>query len=59
MLHAAEHYELESKRAHDAAERATTVREHIRHLQTAQKYAKLASAARKRLNIYGFTSSQK
>jgi hypothetical protein len=56
MLHAEEHYVLESKRALEAAERATTVDERIRHLATANRYIKLASAERKRSNVYGFTS---
>jgi hypothetical protein len=36
MLHATEHYELESKRALKAAERATTLHERIRLLETAR-----------------------
>jgi len=54
MLHAAEHYELESKRAFEAAERAATINDRIRHLEAAQRYAKLASAERRRFNIYSF-----
>jgi len=55
MLHAAEHYELESKRALDAAERAATLAERMRHLQSAREYAQMACAERKRSNIYGFS----
>jgi hypothetical protein len=56
MLHAEKHYVLESKRALEAAERATTVDERIRQLATANRYAKLACAERKRSNVYGFTA---
>jgi hypothetical protein len=47
MLRAAEHYELERKRALDAAERAATSDERIRHLIKAHDYARMASAERK------------
>ena len=55
MLHAAEHYELERKRALDAAERAATSNERIRHLIKAHDYAQMAIAERqpsmRRLNV--------
>ena len=55
MLRAAEHYELERKRALDAAERAATFDERIRHLVKAHDYARMANAQRKpgmsRLNV--------
>jgi transcription elongation GreA/GreB family factor len=54
MLHATEHYELESKRALKAAERATTLHERIRLLETARRYAQLACAERRRSNVYAF-----
>jgi hypothetical protein len=59
VLHAAEHYELESLRARSAAERAATVSERIRHLEIAQRYAKLASGERKRSNVYGFNLNRR
>ncbi len=57
MLNAADHYELESKRAFAAAERAASLNERVRYLETAQRYAKLAYAERKRSNVYGFSSN--
>ena len=59
MLHAAEHYELESTRARDAAERAATFGERIRHLEKAQEFARMASAERKRSNVYEFSSHRR
>ena len=59
MLYAAEHYELESQRALDAAKRAATFNERARHLEAAQRYAKMASAERQRSNIYEFSPSQR
>jgi uncharacterized membrane protein YqiK len=44
MLHAAEHYELEIEKAPKAAERAVTVTERRRHLETARRYAAFACA---------------
>jgi hypothetical protein len=46
MLRAAEHYELERKRALDAAERAATPNERIRNLVKAHDYARMAIAQR-------------
>jgi uncharacterized membrane protein YqiK len=54
MLHAAEHYELEIEKAPKAAERAVTVTERRRHLETARRYAAFACAERKQSNVYGF-----
>jgi hypothetical protein len=59
MLHAAEHYEVESKRALEAAERASTLHERIRCLETAHRYAQLACAERKQFNVYEFGASQR
>ena len=57
MLHALEHYELESARALEAAECATTLHERMRHLDTASRYAHLACAERKRSNVYAFRAT--
>ena len=57
MLHAAEHYEIESKRALEAAECAATLHERIRHLESARILAQMACAERERLNIYAFRST--
>ncbi len=59
MLRAAEHYEHMSAQALNAAERAATLNERIRHLETAHRYARLASAERQRSNVYGFSSTGK
>ena len=58
MLHAAEHYELESQRAFDAAERAATLHERIRLLESARIYAQMASAERRKSNVYAFRPEQ-
>jgi hypothetical protein len=52
MLHAAEHYELMSERAFNAAEHAATLDERIRELHSARIYAQMASAERKRSNVF-------
>ncbi len=54
MLHAEEHYQLESRRALAAAERAANFNERARHLEIARRYAGLASAERQRSTVYGF-----
>ncbi len=59
MLHAAEHFEQMSHNALQAAERAATLDERIRCLETAQRYAHLACAERKRSNVYGFSPGRR
>jgi hypothetical protein len=59
MLHSAEHYELESTRALQAAEQANSVGQRIRLLQKAHEYAKMASAERRRSNVYEFSSHRR
>ncbi len=59
MLHAAEHFEMESELALQAAERAITLQERISHLEAANRYAQLACAERKRSSIYDFSSAPK
>jgi hypothetical protein len=59
MFHAAEHYEAESKRALEAAERASTLSERISLFETAIKYAQLACSERKRMNVYKFGPARK
>ena len=58
MLRAAEHYEIESKRLLDAAERAATIDERIRHLEKAHEYARWATAERRRSNLYTIDSNR-
>jgi hypothetical protein len=58
MLHAAEHYEFESQRALDSAERAATLHERIRLLESARIYAQMASAERRKANVYAFQAKQ-
>jgi hypothetical protein len=58
MLYAGEHYELESQRAFDAAERAATLHERIRLLESARIYAQMAAAERRRSNVYAFQPVQ-
>lgn len=55
MLNAAKHYELESTRAFEAADRAATIDERIRQLEKANEYARWASAERRRSNVYSLT----
>jgi hypothetical protein len=59
MLNAAEHYELESTRAFEAAERASSIDERISHLEKAHEYARWASAERRRSNVYAINSHQR
>jgi hypothetical protein len=56
MLNAAQHYELESTRAFEAAKRAATIDERIRLLARAHEYARWASAERKHSNVHAFDS---
>ena len=55
MLNAAQHYELESTRAFEAAKRAATIDERIRLLAKAHEYARWASDERKRSKVYALT----
>jgi hypothetical protein len=58
MLYAAEHYELESQRAFDAAEGAATLHERIKLLESARTYAQMAAAERRKTNVYAFKHVQ-
>lgn len=59
MRHDAQHYEHLSDQALRAAQHASSLGERIRHLETACEYAKLASAERKRSNVYHMNSHRR
>jgi len=59
MQNAADHYLHMSDHELNAAERAATLNERISHLENAFEYAKLASAERKRSNVYEFSSHRR
>ena len=59
MLHPADHYERLSDEALGAAGRVPSLDERIRHLEKAYEYAKMASAERKRMNVYDMNSHRR